>query len=82
MTDKWIAALSAYADGREATCPKCGGHHFKDAYIEVDKKNHTGWGAFWCEDCRNAFALSRVILTSSAIRKKIVAQLPVDLKLQ
>ena len=77
---KWINALAAFTSRREATCPNCGGHQFKDRYIELNKKEHTGWGALWCEDCRNAFVVSRVILVKEEIRAKIVPSLPADLK--
>ena len=77
---RWINECINLTDGREATCPNCGGHQFKDRYIELDKKDHRGWGAIWCEDCRTAFVMSRVILTDEAIRQKIVPTLPDDLK--
>ena len=77
---KWVKALCAVTCGGAATCPNCGGHQFKDGYIELNKKEHTGWGALWCEDCRNAFVVSRVILDQEEIRAKIVPSLPADLK--
>ncbi|MBR0287732.1 MAG: hypothetical protein IJQ82_02010 [Selenomonadaceae bacterium] len=45
-----------------------------------DINDNSGWGAFWCEDCRNAFWLSRVILKDEKAREKIVPALPADLK--
>ena len=77
---KWIDTLCEYVGGREPNCPKCGGHNFKDAYIVSETNNDYGWGAFWCEDCRSAFWLSRVILTNENARKKIISALPEDLK--
>ena len=76
---RWINTMAAYVGGREATCPVCGGHKFEYGYVEVNKTEHLGWGAFWCEDCRSAFVLSRVLLTEET-RQKTVSSLPKDLK--
>ena len=77
---KWIDAVAAFSGGRKVRCPNCGGGNFNHGYIELNKEEHIGWGAVWCEDCRNAFVLSRVLLETDETRKKIVSSLPVDLK--
>ena len=77
---KMINALAAFSNEREATCPKCGGHRFKAGYIETNKKEQRGFGAFWCEDCRQALGLCRVNLKSAEMRSKIVDTLPNNLK--
>ncbi len=77
---RWIDEILAFANGREPTCPFCGAHNFEVGYLELNTKEHLGWGAVWCEECRSAFTLSRVILTDEESRKKIVSALPVDLK--
>ena len=77
---KWIDTLNAYLGRREGICPNCGGNKFKDAYLELNEKENIGWGAFWCENCRQAFVLSRVILKAEEVRAKIVPALPDDLK--
>ena len=76
---QWINALADFLAGRESTCPVCGGHNFSEGYIVSKTGDEYGWGAFWCEDCRNAFVLSRIILTEEA-RQKIIPALPADLK--
>ncbi|MBQ3451880.1 MAG: hypothetical protein IJL12_08850 [Selenomonadaceae bacterium] len=80
IRQKWIDEVLAFTNGKKPTCPICGGHNFETGYIELDPKDHLGWGAVWCEDCRSAFVLSRVILTDEEARKKIVSALPDDLK--
>ena len=77
---KLINALGAFSSEREATCPHCGGHNFKIGYIETDKKEQAGFGAFWCEECRQALGLCRANLKSAQMRSKIVDTLPDDLK--
>ena len=78
--NKWLNEYKNLLDGRVATCPKCGGHNLNYGY-ETSKKNSTsGFGAVWCEDCRNAFALCRVILQGKVARSKILPALPADLK--
>ena len=77
---KWLDEILKFVNGQKPTCPICGKHNFNTGYLELNVKEHTGWGAVWCEDCRSAFALSRVILTSETARQKIVAALPEDLK--
>lgn len=76
-----VKQLKKYGrDKPNGACPICGGHNFETGYIELNSKDHLGWGAVWCEDCRSAFVLSRVILTDEEARKKIVSALPDDLK--
>lgn len=78
---KLIDALAAFGCGCEATCPKCGRKNFNIGFIELDEQKHTGFGAFWCEDCRIALMLCRANLTDEAMRQNIVvAALPDDLK--
>ena len=74
----WIKLFSKFAGGHQVTCPNCGSHRLKDGYIEFGKQR--GWGAFWCEECKEALALSRVNLVDEDLRKKIMPTLPDDLK--
>ncbi|MBQ7198940.1 MAG: hypothetical protein IJS29_06735 [Selenomonadaceae bacterium] len=75
---KWLKAFINFIDGEITTCPNCGSHKLKDSYIELGEQR--GWGAFWCEECRVAFWLSRVNLIDETLRQKIVNELPNDLK--
>ena len=77
---KWISEIANFIAGRVAQCPVCGGHNFKDGYIELDKEKHIGWGAVWCEKCLHAFVISRIILRGENIHKKIIPHLPNGLK--
>lgn len=79
-TQKWLDEILKFANGQKPTCPVCGNNNFETGYIELNTKEHLGWGAVWCEDCRSAFVLSRVLLTDKDARKKIVPSLPADLK--
>lgn len=76
---KMINSLAAFSNEREAICPHCGGYKFKIGYVETNKKGQMGFGAFWCEECRQALILSRVILTDEKARAKIIPALPKDL---
>ena len=76
--DKWIKLLSDFARGHKVTCPNCGSYRLKDAYIELGE--HRGWGAWWCEDCKEGLALSRVNLIDDTLRSKIMPSIPNDLK--
>lgn len=77
---KWLKEISAFANGLETTCPNCGSHRFETGYIELNTEENLGWGAIWCESCREAFVLSRVILTTEESRQKIISDLPPNLK--
>ena len=77
--DKWIKVLGNFAGGRKVACPNCGSHRLKDAYIELGEQR--GFGALWCEDCKEGLSLSRVNLIGDTLRQKIVCSLPDDLKL-
>ena len=80
--DKWLKELATYAGGGEATCPECGGHEFKHAYVRSG--GEVGYGAFWCENCQKALWLSRAILptghTKDAIGGEVIPALPDELK--
>lgn len=76
--DNWIKIFSKFAGGHQITCPNCGSHRLKDSYIELGEQR--GWGAFWCEDCKEGLVLSRVNLIDKTLRQKIVSALPDDLK--
>lgn len=75
-----INALAAFSSGDETTCPYCGGREFRIGYIEMNKKEQVGFGAFWCEQCRSALSLCRANLKGAPMRSKIVSELPNDLK--
>ena len=77
---KFIDACAAFCGGREATCPKCGSQNFKLACVKLKANNRSGFGAFWCEDCRTALWLCCADLTSKEMRQQIVTDLPDDLK--
>lgn len=77
---KWFETFADFVDGVTVTCPNCGSHKLKDNYIELNKIEHIGWGAFWCEDCKEGLVLSRVNLIDETLRKKIIPILPDDLK--
>ena len=78
--NKWLNEYKALLNGRAATCPNCGGNNLNYGYETPKNDNGSGFGAIWCEDCRNAFILCRVILTDESARKKIIRALPSDLK--
>ena len=75
---QWIKTFADFIDGAKTTCPNCGSHKLKDGYIELGEKR--GWGAFWCENCKEAFPLSSVNLIDETLRQKILLALPDDLK--
>lgn len=76
---KWLNVLKNFVSGHETTCSVCGGHKFAEGYLDPKIGGEYGWGAVWCEDCRSAFVLSRVLLTEET-RQKTVSSLPKDLK--
>ena len=78
--NKWLNEYKSLLNGRTTTCPKCGRHNLNYGYEVLKSDNNSGFGAVWCEDCRSAFILCRVILTDETARKKIVPTLPKDLK--
>lgn len=80
LREKWLDNISAFCAGKEPTCPNCKGHNFKDGYLTSKSNPIYGWGAIWCEDCRNAFVISRMVFTNEKVKNKIVDSLPSDLK--
>ena len=77
---KWLSEYAKLLDKREGTCPVCGSHNMDYGYETSHGNNESGFGAVWCEDCRNAFVLCRVILKYEKARAKILPTLPTDLK--
>lgn len=78
--NKWLDEYMKLLNGLKATCPKCGGSRIDYGYETLKGTSTSGFGAIWCEDCRSAFILCRVILTDDDTRKKIIPALPADLK--
>ena len=78
--NKWLNEYKALLNGQNTTCPKCGGHNLNYGYETSKSDSDSGFGAVWCEECRSAFILCRVILTNEFARRKIVHALPSDLK--
>lgn len=78
--NKWLNEYKSLINGRTATCPKCGGHNLDYGYENLKNDSGSGFGAIWCEDCRSAFILCRVILMNESARRKIMSALPKDLK--
>lgn len=78
--NKWLNEYKALLNGRVAICPNCGGNNLSYGYEILKSNNDSGFGAIWCEECRTAFILCRVVLTDESARKKIVHALPSDLK--
>lgn len=80
LREKWLNTVSEFCAGKKPTCPNCGGNNFKDGYLLSKVNSNYGWGAVWCENCRNAFIISRVGLSDGKIKNKVVNSLPDDLK--
>lgn len=78
--NKWLNEYKALLNNRIATCPKCGANSLNYGYEILKSDDDSGFGAIWCENCRSAFILCRVILKDESARKKIVPNLPTDLK--
>ena len=78
--NEWLNEYEALLNGRVATCPKCGEHNLNYGYEALKSNSRSGFGAVWCEDCRSAFILCRVLLTGESAQKKLMSTLPKDLK--
>ena len=76
---KWMQALLSLVKGNKARCPHCGSDNIDYGYVILNKKQKSGYGAVWCNDCRHAFPLSRVAIQNKEDEKKIVPDLPKDI---
>ena len=76
MQAKWIDAFLNLLKGRKANCPHCGSSKLDYGYVLFEKGQSVGYGAFWCEDCKHAFNLSRANIKNN---KKVLPKLPEEL---
>lgn len=58
------------------SCPECGSSNVRCGHVLIDPSSKMGYGAVWCDDCRNGMHLSRVNLVGVS---NIMKQLPDDL---
>ena len=76
---KWLQALLNLVKGEKAKCPHCGSGNIDYGYVILNKEKKSGYGAVWCNDCRHAFNLSRVVVKKKEEEKKVVSDLPKDI---
>jgi RNA polymerase-binding transcription factor DksA len=63
---KWIENLKNISKGDLGKCPCCGKSNIKSNFQKI--KADMGYGDIWCEDCKNAFHISRLKITDELIK--------------
>lgn len=65
---KWIKNLnSLYNDDSLGECPYCGGTNIKSNFQKVS--GEMGYGDIWCDNCKNAFHISRSKVDDKLVNK-------------
>ena len=68
---KWIDNLvNLNKTGLVGNCPYCGKENTKSNFQKVN--NNMGFGDIWCQDCKNAFHISRVEINDSLIKNNSI----------
>ena len=57
--------LSVQEGGNEGTCPCCGGNSLSAGFVLTDADTKRGHGSLWCNDCKHAYHLSRMIISEN-----------------
>lgn len=74
---KWLNNLKSIATDKKAgPCPYCHSNNTDYGFVVGDKETHIGYGAVWCNDCRRACHISRVLISADTK----IASVPKDLK--
>ena len=76
--NNWLDYLLNLQDGKnEGICPYCGSKNLGAGFIVVKPDSRLGHGSIWCNDCKNAYHLSRMKVAENL---PIVEELPTGLK--
>ena len=63
MDVKMYNSLSDFAKtGKFSECPYCGSKKMNLAVQIIDETNGTGYGVYWCDECKKGIHLSRLIV--------------------
>ena len=58
---KWANNLKSIIDkNAPGNCPVCNGINTDYSMHIIDDKTNMGYGVIWCNDCKNAFHISRI----------------------
>ena len=58
---KWANNLKSIIDkNNPGNCPVCNGINTDYSMHIIDDKTYMGYGVIWCNDCKNAFHISRI----------------------
>ena len=58
---KWANNLKSIIDkNNPGNCPVCNGINTDYSMHIIDDKTNMGYGVIWCNDCKNAFHISRI----------------------
>lgn len=71
-TMKWLKNLQLLSNNNgTGQCPFCNSDNTDYAVNIIDEKTMMGYGAIWCNDCKNAFHISRIKITKNMKIKTI-----------
>ena len=63
---KWIKNLESIIDkNTPGNCPVCNTINTYYSMHIIDNKKNMGYGVIWCNDCKNAFHISRIKVSSN-----------------
>lgn len=72
---KWINNIKRMMEKQEKDiCPYCGSENTDFAISLVDEQKNMGYADLWCNDCHNAFHISRM-----NVHKIIEKEIPTNL---
>lgn len=76
MFMKWVENLKSISKGNLGKCPYCGKSNIKSNFQKIN--NSMGYGDIWCEDCKKAFHISRLMISDELIKNN--SDIPYGLK--
>lgn len=66
-------------NGRLGQCPHCGSKKMDLSVQIVDKNDNSGYGVYWCDECKRGIHLSRLVVDERF--KPYIKPLPSNIKL-
>ena len=69
---RWLNNLkSVFEKNDSGRCPYCNSADTDYGFVLIDEKNNMGCGAIWCNQCRQAYYISRIEITDGMRIKEI-----------
>lgn len=72
MSEKWLNnIINLSSTGNVGVCPYCGSDDTDYKYTLTDKEESIGYADLWCNNCKRAYHISRMVVESETPNKDV-----------